>query len=238
MLLDRLMSCFLLGLGWLDQPLFNRLMIESQGADLLGVVFASMAVFILLAPAALGFCRLVPVLLLPWLLPKPKTVQSGLAEIAVLDVGQGLSVLVHTQTHRLLYDTGDAIWPRFSMADRVVLPYLRKNRINTLDRVVISHGDRDHAGGLYALEQSVAVRSVLAGSGVSGYSGYIKACEVGEMWEWDGVRFEFLSGSGQWSMTNDRSCVLKITASSQSLLLTGDIGGRVEKRLLNSPAAL
>ncbi|AMO57033.1 DNA internalization-related competence protein ComEC/Rec2 [Endozoicomonas montiporae] len=237
-LLEKLMSCFLLGLEWLDQPLFGHLSLEHQGAGVLGVMFASLAVFILLAPAALGIVRLVPVLLLPWLLPKQKTPTPGLAEVSVLDVGQGVSVFVRTHSHSLLYDTGDAIWPRFSMADRVVVPYLRKKNVNALDRVVISHGDRDHAGGLNDLEKSLVVRGLWAGSGVPDYSGYIKPCETGATWEWDQVRFEFIAGSGSWSMTNDRSCVLKVTANGQSLLLTGDIGWRVEKELLSRQAIL
>ena len=237
-LLDRLMSYFLLGLGWLDQPLFKSLVVERHDVGMAGVIFALLAVFILLAPRAFVFFRLVPVLLLPWLLPKQKTPEPGLANIAVLDVGQGLSVLIRTHSHSLLYDTGDAVSPRYSMAERVVVPYLRQQKISTLDRVMISHGDRDHAGGLDSLKPSIRVTSIWAGSGIPDYSGYIQPCEPGMVWEWDQVRFELLAGSGSWSATNDRSCVLKVTANGQSLLLTGDIGGRVEKTLLTSPVSL
>ena len=237
-LLDRLMSYFLLGLGWLDQPLFKSLVVERHDAGMVGVTFASLAVFILLAPGAFAFFRLVPVLFLPWLLPKQKTPEVGVAKIAVLDVGQGLSVLIRTHSHSLLYDTGDAVLPRYSMAERVVLPYLRQQKISNLDRVVISHGDRDHAGGLDSLKSSIRVASVWAGSGIPDYSGYVHPCETGMFWEWDQVRFEFLAGSGQWSMTNDRSCVLKVTANGQSLLLTGDISGRVETALLKGSKVL
>ena len=237
-LLDRLMSCFLLGLGWLDQPMFKSLVVERHDVGMAGVSFALLAVFILLAPRAFVFIRLVPVLLLPWLLPKQKTPEPGLAKIAVLDVGQGLSVLIRTHSHSLLYDTGDAVSPRYSMAERVVVPYLRQQKISSLERVVISHGDRDHAGGLDSLMSSVHVSSVWAGSGVADYSGYIHPCEPGVFWEWDQVRFEFLAGSGSQTMTNDRSCVLKVTANGQSLLLTGDISWRVEKALLKGSKVL
>ncbi len=41
-------------------------------------------------------------------------------------------------------------------------------------------------------------------------------------------------GGGRWPKSNDRSCVLKVTAGDDSLLLPGDIGYRVERQLVDS----
>ena len=237
-LLDQLMSYFVLTLQWFDQTAFDWLLVEHGSSRWWAVALAVLAVFLVLSPKALGLYRMAPVLLLPWLQPERRIPEPGLAKVAVLDVGQGLSVLVQTRSHTLLYDTGDAVRPHFSMAERVVIPYLEQSSVTCLDRVVISHGDRDHAGGLQVLQSSLCSDDVWAGSGMADYSGYVHACEPGQVWEWDQVRFEFLAGSGQWSLTNDRSCVLKITANGQSLLLTGDIGRQVEGSLLSQSVAL
>lgn len=235
-LLDGLMSYFIQTLAWLDQSAMQGITVNHSPGGFTEVLFAVIAVLLLLSSRALGVRLLVPVLLLPWCWPKETLPETGQAKVSILDVGQGLSVLVRTRSHVLLYDTGDAISPTFSMADRVVIPYLKREGVASLDRVIISHGDRDHAGGLNSLQTTIAYNSVWAGSGISDYSGYVSACELGQVWEWDQVRFEFLQAAGRWRASNDRSCVLKVTASGQSLLLTGDIGKRVEKALVSQLA--
>ncbi|MEN1480307.1 competence protein ComEC, partial [Pseudomonas aeruginosa] len=59
-----------------------------------------------LAPAGLPLRALGAALLLPALLPSSPPVEWGRAEVRVLDVGQGLAVLVRTREHALLYDSG------------------------------------------------------------------------------------------------------------------------------------
>ncbi len=59
-----------------------------------------------LAPAGLPLRALGAALLLPALLPSSPPVEWGRAEVRVLDVGQGLAVLVRTREHVLLYDSG------------------------------------------------------------------------------------------------------------------------------------
>lgn len=63
----------------------------------------------------------------------------------VIDVGQGLAVLLQYQQHGLLYDAG----PRqgdFSATRRYVVPYLRQVGIRQLHYLVLSHDDSDHTG--------------------------------------------------------------------------------------------
>ena len=124
------------------------------------------------------------------------------------------------------------------MAERVIIPYVRKEGVRCLDRVMISHGDRDHSGGLSAVSHWLCSGDVWVGSGVLDYNGYVRACEAGQSWEWDEVRFEVLAGSGRWRQTNERSCVVKVTARGESLLLTGDIGRQSEAALVELPEAL
>jgi competence protein ComEC len=152
--------------------------------------------------------------------------------ITVMDVGQGLAVLVETARHALLYDAGPAFGAR-DAGDSVVVPVLRLAGIRHLDAMVISHHDQDHVGGAATVLRAYPQARLIAGSMGALGARYFRRCESGLAWEWDGVRFEVLSpdpGSPPLS-DNDGSCVLQVTARGASLLLPGDIGRRHEERL-------
>lgn len=168
------------------------------------------------------------VLCLPLFLPVQQTVTLGHADITVFDVGQGLSVVIKTQSHTLLYDTG----PRFgdfNLAERAVIPSLRRQNITSLDQLIISHADVDHAGGLEAIVRGLQVKEIVSGEPNKLSSKLsINGCQSGRQWEWDGVRFLLW----QWDNAkngNDASCVLLVEANNERLLLTGDISSRAEK---------
>ena len=74
--------------------------------------------------------------------------------MTVLDVGHGLSVVVETARHVLIYDTGPPVGSRLDAAALAVLPYLARQGHDFVDRVVLSHGDADHAGGYRRLAES------------------------------------------------------------------------------------
>ena len=82
-------------------------------------------------------------------------------QLIVFDVGQGLSILVKRDNKAILYDTGAAYKSGFNMVDAVVLPYLQYAGISRLDKVIISHSDNDHAGGLDTLQQSIEIKELI-----------------------------------------------------------------------------
>ena len=70
--------------------------------------------------------RLVGALLcLPALLNEPARPAVGEFELSLLDVGQGLSAVVRTHAHTLVYDAGPAFHAGRDAGELVVLPYLR-----------------------------------------------------------------------------------------------------------------
>ncbi len=201
------------------------------------LILAGLGMLLLIAPASLRLRILAPALLMPLLFAWPAVTPEGQADVTILDVGQGLSVLVKTHRHLLVYDTGDRFSPRMTAAQSVILPALSAVGVKGIDRIMISHGDRDHAGGLQSLLARFPAAVVISGTSLPDYDGPRLNCQAGDHWHWDGVDFQVLSG-GHYRRSNDASCVLKVTAGQQSILLPGDISDRVERDLLREPLDL
>ncbi|WP_093138062.1 DNA internalization-related competence protein ComEC/Rec2 [Pseudoxanthomonas sp. GM95] len=192
---------------------------------------ALLGAFWLLLPRGVPGKPLALLLWLPLMWPDTGRPAPGEVALTVLDVGQGLSVLVRTHDHALLFDTGPAVADGFDAGERVVVPALHALGIDALDRVMVSHGDADHAGGLGAVLLGMPVREVLAPSGSP--VPLQTACRRGQAWEWDGVSFEVLHPArGFPYLGNEASCVLRVQARQGAALLTGDIGQVIERKLL------
>lgn len=151
----------------------------------------------------------------------------------VLDVGQGLAVVVRTRSHTLVYDTGPAYANGGDAGAGIVLPAIAALGAGPVDRLVVSHGDSDHAGGATTVMRRYASASFLSGEPrrVGGGAGL---CSPDADWTWDGVRFRFLPvpvRPGEKTKSNDRSCVLAVEGSGGRLVLTGDIGTAAERRM-------
>ncbi|MBC3438784.1 DNA internalization-related competence protein ComEC/Rec2 [Pseudomonas sp. BW16M2] len=155
-------------------------------------------------------------------------VPPGQVEVWQLDVGQGLAVLLRTRNHALLYDAGPAQGGS-DLGETVVLPTLRKLGVKALDVMLISHGHADHAGGAAAVRRGVPVARVLAGE-VAGLEA-ASLCRSGERWQWDGVDFELWHWP-QGASSNERSCVLRVQAKGERLLLAGDMEAGAERAWL------
>jgi competence protein ComEC len=195
--------------------------------------------------ALLCWWRPVPsrALALLWLLPlvAGTRVARPQLEVTVMDVGQGLAVLVRTARHALLYDAG----PAFGMRDAgesVVLPVMHAAGVRVLDVLVVSHDDQDHRGGATTVlaAHPGALLSAPAGPGRLAARRFAP-CRAGREWTWDGVRFRVLSpAEDRWDSDNDGSCVLRVETARASLLLTGDIERSRERRLAGTlePAGL
>lgn len=174
------------------------------------------------------------VMLLPALLVAPARPLPGQASVTVLDVGQGLAVLVQTASRTLLYDAGPLYSAESDAGQRVVLPYLRALGINQLDAMIITHRDSDHSGGAASVLSAMPVRQVF--SSMPEIPG--SPCEAGQAWAWDGVNFLMLHPAAEPSpgkrriKTNNLSCVLRIEAGGQSMLLTSDIEAVDEAAIL------
>ncbi len=181
------------------------------------------------------------VALLPMLLQLPDPPRAGTFRVTAFDVGQGMALLVETERHRLLYDTGPAYAPGADGGSRVILPYLRMRGIAALDGIVVSHGDTDHTGGALAVLEGIDVEWLA--SSLPFDHAIVRAarrhvrCNAGQHWEWDGIVFDMLhptsaSYDDAHLKTNARSCTLRIGNGRRTVLLAGDIEAAQEAALL------
>ncbi|MDE2407478.1 MAG: DNA internalization-related competence protein ComEC/Rec2 [Xanthomonadaceae bacterium] len=198
---------------------------------------ALVAAFWLLLPRGLPGRPLALLLWLPLWLPARELPAVGEVELNVIDVGQGLSILVRTAHHSLLYDMGPAVPDGYDAGERAVIPALHGLGVQRLDMAVVSHGDNDHAGGLASVSGVYRLPQVLVPTG-SPTRG-TQQCLAGQSWIWEGVRFRVLHpAEGIPYLANESSCVLRIETRHGNALLTGDIGQYVERKLLADQPAL
>ena len=142
------------------------------------------------------------------------------------------AVLVTTGGRTLLYDSGPGDGAEGNLVASVVAPALNRLGNSAPDRVVISHGDLDHAGGLVTLRQRfpdadyrVNLRDRLPG---------LARCAVPLNWQWNDVSYVVLHPTASLPyLGNDSSCVLSIGRGDNRLLLSGDISATVERRLVS-----
>lgn len=196
---------------------------------------------------------------LPALLSGPAALAPGQMQVTVLDVGQGLSVLVRTAQHTLLYDagpayrSGDAAAVGNDAGQRTVLPYLRHLGLSQLDLTVVSHDDNDHVGGMASVLAALPAKQLLSTLPAQatffsqwqqlgqGRSLPHLPCQAGQHWQWDSVHFQVLSPAANAPddlSDNNRSCVIRVQSAHGSLLLTGDIERQAEAQLTQRDAAV
>jgi competence protein ComEC len=203
-----------------------------------GFIWALLAVLCLAQPLHPRLRALAPLFLLPIFMTY-RTPFPGSLRVTVLDVGQGLAVLLETGNYRLLYDAGAAFGEQ-DAGRSVILPALRQHGIKRLDRLVLSHDDLDHTGGAASVLTRVPVTDVL-GAWPASLSGIHPVrhhtCAVGEEWQVEGWRFTVLSPSraqAEGNANNDQSCALRVSKGQAALLLPGDMEAPGEYDLLDA----
>lgn len=222
-------------LDWVVAQSWPRL--HAPQGSLVTSMTIALAAGLLLAPPGVPLRGIaLPLLAVLWLPRQLDTAERDF-ELHLLDVGQGLSAVILTRHHTLVFDSGPEFNSGFAAARAVVIPFLAAHGRRRVDRLVLSHGDNDHAGGVPQLLSVLGVGRVQSGEPLRVGHGALP-CIAGERWQWDGVTFEFLHPeSGHGFSGNDASCVLWVGNAGGSVLLTGDIEQRVERQLLDGPHA-
>jgi competence protein ComEC len=145
----------------------------------------------------------------------------------------------------MVYDTGPRWQGGVDAGGRIVAPFLRREGIERVDRLVVSHQDLDHAGGAASLVGAVPVARIVSSLRADHPLFAIvpevpaQRCEAGQRWTRDGVDFAVLhpppdAYDDARAKTNDLSCVVTVDAGGTRVLLAGDIEARSEMRLLRA----
>ena len=231
-LVDGILGWMFGAMGWLLAWTGSWSLFQFTTSHYASLLLTALAMVILLLPGGIGNRWLALPLSLPLLWPL--TGQSEVPELRlhVLDVGQGLAAIIQTRDHSLVYDTGANLGEQFNIGSAVLAPVLRRLGVTQLDRIVISHGDSDHAGGLSGLLASIPTTQLISSNISVSSSQAVVPCEALDSWSWNGIEFRFLHPDSDYGSENNNSCVLQVRGRGHSLLLSGDIESAVERRLV------
>lgn len=244
---QQILEVCMIGLNWLAS---SEMATWKQAAPPAWTIALSiLGVLWLMLPRGFPQRWLGGLLVLPMLLVSPTQLAQGEMQVTVLDVGQGLSVVIKTAAHSMVYDTGRKYNEENDAGSQLILPYLRSQGIKHLDAMVISHDDSDHSGGAASLLAQMPIGWVASSYTMPNSENFMAKqstskqfkCYAGQHWVWDAVKFEVLypqlpSYQDANIKDNNRSCVIKVTSRFGSLLLTGDIEAQAEQILLDNQA--
>lgn len=167
-------------------------------------------------------------------------------ELHMLDVGQGLSVLVKADGHYLLYDGGGA------GASSFVVSYLKQQGIEYLDYIVASHYDDDHLNGIVGALHVFSCGTVLSpdyAPDTDIYRSYVLAVQEngaavthplpGDLYSLGGASVQILGPSSYDNAVENNNCIsICIDYEGFRFLLCGDLEAEGEEELVGSGADL
>lgn len=206
---------------------------SSSPLNVLNVAAAVVAVVLVLSPAALKL-RTLGLVVLTGALFIPQRPQFDV-RLTILDVGQGLSVILQSDGDTLVYDTGPRFSASFDAGSRIVLPYIRQQGIKDAD-MVVSHDDLDHSGGAETLFANLNIRHRKSGEPLN--TTETDACQSGQSWSVGRVNVAVLWPDEPNILSgNAASCTTLLSfvdaaGEEVTILLPGDIDKAVENRIV------
>jgi competence protein ComEC len=183
--------------------------------------------------------------------------------VTYLDVGQGNAALLELPGgHTALIDGGGfSDNSVFDMGARVIAPFLWRNKIRTIDTLILSHPNSDHLNGLIFIARHFNVKTIWTNGESKTTLGYKRLREIVAEKHLNlpvfkqmprkrlinGVEFLFLyppadfldkKKDGQkWRNANNNSLVIKVSFGRVSFLFPGDIMAEAENELVRLSGA-
>ncbi len=167
---------------------------------------------------------------------------AGNLRVAVLSVGQGLSVVTESPDGRVMvFDCGSEN-PRFDSANtNRTVRYLRFRGVRKLDAVVLSHADSDHSSGMDVLLKNYKAKTFITGKAVLADKRFaaveralkkqktpIRCPASGESFSLGRQVKVRVVSPGVSGKGNTGSLALLVKYGSESFLLTSDMGKKEE----------
>lgn len=173
-----------------------------------------------------------------------KTADEEMYYVHFIDVGQGDSTLFETSEGKyVLVDasTGDA--------EIKLVSYLRNEGVEQLEYVIFTHPHEDHIGGGDAVLESFEVKNVYMTDKAENTSAFERLVDalyesveqkgtkvmqpsVGETFSVDKMEFTVLSDGRGYEDLNDASICIKAAYGESGIVITGDAGAEVERKIL------
>ncbi|HDR7792050.1 TPA: DNA internalization-related competence protein ComEC/Rec2 [Bacillus luti] len=172
--------------------------------------------------------------------------ESG--SVTFIDVGQGDAILIRLPYDKEVYliDTGGTLrinkeeWQRkkheFSVGNDILVPFLQKEGVKTIHKLIITHGDADHIGAASELLSYITVKEIVFGQKEQdtalekavkkkALEKAVKISEVeeGERWSVNGAEFFVLAPKGTEKSENNASIVIWAKFGGMKWLFTGDL---------------
>ncbi len=235
---DYLLSLLLSLLEVLDQT--SGFQLDWWAFTSLEILCIALGVFILFLPKGVIPKFWASLCLIPLLLPNKS---QYIFQLNVLDVGQGQAVFVNLPEHKMMIDTGGSYdEAKFSIGQNLIIPYLSRQGISTLDQVILTHLDQDHSGAFVDVAKEIEVKKVYSNEKDQRFDhANFEYCYQGQHWEYGQVKIKVLSPP-QNSLSeapynqNELSCAIYIQVPEskqyQNFLIMGDVGWETEYRLL------
>lgn len=231
LLTNAVLKCWWFILCWFDSIKLSTPAIFVP--DLFSLLVMMIGVLILLLPIGQAGRWLGIIWCLPAFLYLPVKPAAGDLWMTLLDVGQGLSVVVMTPHHTLIFDSGPKVNEKIDAGRAVIIPYLQSLDRFQIDALIISHGDNDHIGGVPATIKKMKVHDIVTSVPEKFKHRTARYCLAGQRWWWDGVMFEFLYPTKErLHQGNNSSCVLRIVIGKNVIILPGDIEKSAESELI------
>jgi competence protein ComEC len=211
-------------------PLVDHTVVEAHGLMRIAVFIPAL---LALLPKGWPGRPVALLAVLALLLQPPLRPPEGCVDTYVLDVGQGLATVLQTQRRTLVFDSGASFRGGGSVAEQVIVPFLKSRGLKEIDWLIVSHSDIDHSGGVAALHDYAAIKNLLAGESLPGSGVIPELCSFGQHWRDAGVRFRILHPQETSPRNgNDASCVLLVEVGRHAILLTGDIEIAAEREIM------
>lgn len=176
--------------------------------------------------------------------------------VAFIDVGQGDSIFLQAPFHQenILIDTGGKMdfekesWAKSASkkinAEYSVIPFLKSQGVQYLDKVFITHGHADHFGDLVKINEKIPVRALYFPSGTEKSQEFSKAIRILQktgtkcyaILASDNLEscfdLQILAPKNSGIGGNDDSLVIQTIIAKRRFLFTGDLEKRGEQELV------
>ena len=140
-------------------------------------------------------------------------------EVSFINVGQGDSTLIRDRNKTYLIDTGGLTYT--DLATNNLIPFFKKNRIYSIDAVILTHYDFDHYGALESLKENFNIKDIYDYNNFNEFKN-----------KYD-LKIENLNNySETWTDENNRSLVLHLDLNNKYFLFMGDASKDIEKNII------